>query len=83
QRSGLQMVGIAVKPVITRKEEDGSFSVLPVSVQASGSTGQLMGFLNSLDYPNLEVQNLSLSQTEADENCDIKLDIVVHVTPRE
>ncbi|HLE02048.1 MAG TPA: hypothetical protein VI877_00990 [Dehalococcoidia bacterium] len=83
QRSGLQMVGIAVKPVITRKEEGGSFSVLPFSVQAAGTTGQLMGFLNSLDYPNLEVQNLSLSQTEADENSDIKLDLAVHVTPRE
>ena len=83
QRSGLQMVGIAVEPVVTRKEEDGSFSVLPVSVQAAGTSGQLLGFLSSLDYPNLEVQNLSLSQTEGDENRDIKLDIVVHVTPRE
>ena len=83
RRSGLQVVGFAAKPVTTREVEDKSYTVLPLSVQAVGGTGQLLGFLNSLDYPNLEVQNLSLSQTEADENCDIKLDIVVHVTPRE
>ena len=83
QRSGLQMVGITVKPVTTRKEEDGSFSVLPVSVQAAGGTGQLLGFLNSLDYPNLEVQNISLSQAQVKEDYNISLDIVVHLTPRE
>lgn len=83
QRSGLQVVGIAAKPVTTRKEEDRSYSVLPISVQLAGGTGQLLGFLNSLDYPNLEVQNASLSQGQVKESYNISMDIAVHLTPRE
>jgi len=83
ERSGLQVVGVAVKPVTTRKEEDRSYSILPISVQLAGGTGQLLGFLNSLDYANLEVQNASLSQSQVMEAYSMSMDIAFHLTPRE
>jgi hypothetical protein len=77
------VVSFAAQPVTTRKGLVGSYSVLPISVQSVGGTAQLMGFLNSLDLRNLEVENVSLSKAEGEESYNISLDMMVHLTPRE
>ena len=81
ERSGLEVVGIAARPVVTRKEDDKSYSVLPISIQALGGTGQVLGFINSLDYPSMQVENVSLSMGE--EGYNATLELVVHLTPKE
>lgn len=81
QNSGLRAVAVAAKPVVTRKEDTKSYTVLPISIQVVGETGQLMGFLNSLDYPSLQVENASLSQI--DEGYNITLELAVRLTPKE
>jgi len=81
QAAGLQVSAVSARPVSVHKDDDGSYSVLPITVQAVGSEPQLMGFLNSLDYPNLEVQNVSLSETKDGYAFNLELDF--HITAKE
>jgi len=81
ESSGLQAVGIAAKAIATRKEGDRSYSVQPLSLQAVGTKPQLIGFLNSLDYPSLQVENISLSLGK--DGYSITMEIVIHLTPKE
>ena len=81
QFAGLRVGGVAAKPIATRREDDKSYTVLPISVQATGEITQVLGFINGLDYPSMQVESVSLGM--GDGNYSVNLELAVRLTPKE
>jgi len=76
----LTLTSVAARVPLRR--EEARATTIPVSLRLSGEIPDLLAFLASLDYPNLEVQGATIAQ-EKEGSLSITLDFLIHTLSQE